>query len=111
MKSGVFWPPNLRRKAKHQLIKELKRKTKYNQQEWHQLFVLEKMSKLKKEGYKSLNTDRLRPDIIAFKDGKIYAFEIELKSPSLWNRKRYKEVDFFDEIIWINKTGMNPNAQ
>jgi hypothetical protein len=67
----------------------------------HQQAVLEEINKLNVQGYKTLNGDMSpHPDILAFKDGKIYAYEIEFRKIS---PEKYNGVDFFDDIIWIKK--------
>jgi hypothetical protein len=70
----------------------------------HQNMVLEEIENLNKLGYKTLNGDlKPKPDIFAFRDGKIYAYEIETKSENRWNTKKYNGVDFFDDVIWIKR--------
>jgi hypothetical protein len=41
-----------------------------------------------------------RPDIIAFKDGKIIAIEVEFGKV---RPEKYNDCHFFDEVIWIKK--------
>ena len=46
-----------------------------------------------------LNSELIRPDIIAIKDNKIYAVEIEMKP---WHDyDKYKNLKFFDKVIWV----------
>jgi len=67
----------------------------------HQKAISEETEKLRKEGYKLINGDLSpKPDIIAFKDGKLIAIEVEFGKP---NFKKYKDIDFFDDVIWIKK--------
>jgi hypothetical protein len=68
----------------------------------HAEAILKYTTFLRSRDFKTLNGDwSPKPDIIARKNGKIYAYEIELKPEKLWNKKKYENVDFFDEIIWL----------
>ena len=53
---------------------------------------------LRKQGYKVLLADDVRPDIIARKDGIVIAKEIEFGEP---NYTKYEGIDFFDDVVWI----------
>lgn len=68
--------------------------------EEHERAVKEEKIKLEQGGYKCIETDKIRPDILAFKNGKIYAYEIEFGNP---NYEKYNNCSFFDDIIWIKK--------
>ncbi len=56
------------------------------------------MELLQKEGFNCFSPDIIRPDIIASKNGKIYAVEIEYHKP---NFDKYNNCKFFDDIIWV----------
>lgn len=58
------------------------------------------IKELEKQGFKCVPNTRVIPDIIATKDGKIYAIEIEYGRP---NYKKYTEdiSKRYDKIIWI----------
>ena len=57
--------------------------------------------KLENEGFKVIDIGTLKPDLIAVKDGKIYAYEVEYGRPKY---KKYIGVPFFDDIIWVLKS-------
>jgi len=69
----------------------------------HQKVILDEIERLRKEGYKTLNGDlQPRPDIIARKDGKVIAIEVEFRKYP--NYEKYNNINFFDDIHWIRKT-------
>ena len=57
--------------------------------------------KLEHQGFKAIDTHVLKPDVIATKDGKIYAYEIEFGNPEY---SKYNQCSFFDDIIWVLKS-------
>jgi len=70
----------------------------------HQNAIMEEAEKLKNQGYRVLNGDlKPHPDLFAFKDGKLFAIEVETKPEKYWDRKKYEGITFFDDIIWIKK--------
>jgi PP-loop superfamily ATP-utilizing enzyme len=64
----------------------------------HQKAVIEQTEVLKQQGFKVINIDKVRPDMIVRKDDKIYAVEVELSKPDY---SKYEGVEVFDDIIWI----------
>ncbi len=55
---------------------------------------------LRDQGFEVMIVDKLRPDILARKDGKIYAVEVEFGKPDY---AKYEGIKVFDDIIWIIK--------
>lgn len=69
----------------------------------HTNAIKQHIKELQEQGFKVFEPDRKpRPDIIASKDGKIYAIEVEFGTP---NYNKYNNTTFFDDIIWIYKKG------
>ena len=63
--------------------------------------ILKEIPELEKQGFKCIPIGRVVPDIIAMKDGKIYAIEVEYGNPnySKYDRENYK--NNFHDVIWI----------
>lgn len=71
-----------------------------NQSEAHKTGIKMCQKDLESKGYRVLLTDnKPRPDLIAFKDNKVYAYEIDCGGT---NKKKYEGINFFDDIIWIS---------
>ena len=86
-----------------QKYKEKQRKAKLGKPNSHALHkeaIIEEILKLEKQGYKCLS-DNVKPDIIAMKNGKIYAYEVEFSNFPRY--KKYEGITFFDDIIWIKR--------
>ena len=67
----------------------------------HKNEILNQIKMLEEQGYKCWCPDSgARPDIVAFKENKIYAVEVEFGIP---NTEKYKENTFFNDIFWIIK--------
>jgi hypothetical protein len=67
----------------------------------HDQWIKEEMTRLTEQGYRCLNvgsSEAKVPDIIAFKDGKIYAIEITRFAV---DHDKWAGQTFFDDIIWI----------
>lgn len=67
----------------------------------HKKYITEQCNKLIKQGFRIIPLDgeyRIRPDIIAIKDNKVFAVEVEGGKP---NYKKYKNISFYDDIIWV----------
>ena len=67
----------------------------------HDRALQEELANLETQGFKCIPIGMLgfpKPDIVAIKDGKIYAIEVEL---SCANYSKYKDLKCFDDIIWI----------
>jgi len=61
------------------------------------------LEEIKKQGFRCIPIGLLRypkPDVIAIKDGKIFAIEVEL---STIDYEKYNSIKDFDDIIWIDK--------
>jgi hypothetical protein len=68
--------------------------------------ILKEIPELEKQGFRCFPIGKIIPDIIAIKNNRIYAIEVEYaKSP---NYKKYENQDIYDEIIWILK---HPHAR
>lgn len=90
---------------KHSIETKLKMSEKKRE---HRIAILNEAKNLERQGYRTLVCDfSPRPDIIAFKDGKIYAYEVQFRRvypercPSLVCK--YDDCNFFDKVIWIKK--------
>ena len=66
----------------------------------HKEALKEQAKILKQQGFKVMIVDKVRPDIIARKDDKIYAVEVEFDKPDY---DKYEGIEVFDDIIWILK--------
>jgi len=67
----------------------------------HKLAITQQCEKLESQGFRVVPLDgeyRVVPDIIAIKDNKIYAIEVERGTP---NYKKYHGISFYDDIIWV----------
>ena len=56
---------------------------------------------LERQGFKCVPITRIIPDIIAIRDGELYAIEVEYGKPKYekYNIDNYKS--YFKEVIWI----------
>jgi len=63
--------------------------------------ILKEIPELEKQGFKCIPIGKVIPDIIAIKNGKIYAIEIEYQKPNYlkYNKDNYK--GYFEDVIWI----------
>jgi hypothetical protein len=80
-------------------VKAMREKYRIACQE-HKRAVEEEAERLKQQGFNVLILDQIRPDIIARKDEKLYAVEVEFDHP---NYTKYDGIKFFDDIIWVMK--------
>lgn len=64
--------------------------------------ILGEVKILEQQGFKCIPIGKVIPDIIALKDGKVYAVEVEYSRP---NYDKYSDdiKSRFDEVIWIIK--------
>src|SRR3990167_5365979 len=60
--------------------------------------ILDEVPKLEEQGFLCIPITSVIPDIIALKDGKVYAIEIEYQKPNL---EKYERSKWFDEVVWI----------
>lgn len=102
--SKYYWKdPEYREKIKLALKKPKSEEFKSNVKTAnieHKMALLDEVRILKEQGFKVLNVDKVRPDIIARKNGKIYAVEVEFSEPDYG---KYDSQNIFDDIIWIRK--------
>jgi len=64
--------------------------------------ILKEIPELEKQGFTCIPIGKVIPDIIAIKDGEIYAIEVEYgKQPnySKYSKDDYKK--YFEDVIWI----------
>ena len=80
---------------KEACIKSQKEKTHVAR---HYEKVLEECKILDTQGFRTIPLGAVIPDIIALKDGKVYAYEVEFGIPRY---EKYNNIKFFDDIIWI----------
>jgi hypothetical protein len=83
---------------RQELLAKFKRSVEY-----HKSSVMEHTRELEEQGFKCYPIgagDVPVPDILAVKDGKIYAVEVEI-GPGKPDYQKYATVNFFDDIIWI----------
>jgi hypothetical protein len=77
----------------------------------HWKAILEESKKLENDGYRCIPLTKTIPDIIALKNGKIYAIEVEVKrNCRLRNLDKYDisgTKNLFDDIIWIIRRDKN----
>jgi len=65
--------------------------------------ILKEIPELEKQGFRCIPIGgKVRPDIIAIKDNKVFAVEVEYKKP---NYSKYTDdaKKYYDDIIWIIK--------
>jgi hypothetical protein len=62
--------------------------------------ILKEVPELEKQGFRVIPITSVIPDIIAIKDDKIFAVEVEYKTP---NYTKYTDEvrQYFDDIIWL----------
>lgn len=62
--------------------------------------ILDEIPELEKQGFRCIPIGKVIPDIIAIKDDKIFAVEVERGTP---NYAKYTDVikNYYDDIIWI----------
>jgi hypothetical protein len=93
-------------KSKKKMRKAKKGKKK--PQDIHKKLIIEQANNLIKEGYRCIITDlKPRPDIIAIKDGKIYAYEVE-KGTHRPDLDKYKNNKDYDAIHWCVTQNYKP---
>lgn len=63
--------------------------------------IMDEIQELEKQGFRCIPITCVIPDIIATRDGKIYAIEVEYRKPNYvkYNKDNYK--DRFDDVIWL----------
>ena len=65
--------------------------------------ILEEASILESQGYRVIPITKVIPDIIAIKNGRVFAFEVEYKNANNPNIDKYTEdiKKYFDEVVWL----------
>lgn len=63
--------------------------------------ILEEIPALEKEGYRCIPIGKIIPDIIAIRDGKIIAIEVEYTKNPRYEKYKYQKI--YDDVIWILK--------
>lgn len=65
--------------------------------------ILQEIPELEKQGFRCVPIGKVVPDIIAIKNNKLYAIEIEYSEPKYekYDKNNYK--NYFDDVIWIIK--------
>lgn len=61
--------------------------------------ILKEIPELERQGFRCIPIGKIIPDIVAIKDGKIYAIEVEYS-----RRPKYSKYDgqsIFDDVMWI----------
>lgn len=63
--------------------------------------IMKEVVKLEKQGFKCIPITNVIPDIIAIKDDKVYAIEVEYGEPNYlkYNKNNYR--NRFDDVIWL----------
>jgi hypothetical protein len=64
--------------------------------------ILEEARKLEEQGFRVIPITNVIPDIIAIKNGKVFAVEVEYGSCpdyTKYDDTRYRQ--FFDDVMWI----------
>ena len=81
-------------------------KKKQERIDFHNNLIEEELKKLEKQGFRCVNvgaTKVKKPDIIAFKNNKIYAVEVETQQHSIPDYDKWNGTNIFDDIIWVVK--------
>ena len=66
----------------------------------HHERILQEIPELEKQGFRCVPNTKIIPDIIAIKDNKVYAIEVEYQKPDY---NKYTNCKLYDDIIWIVK--------
>jgi hypothetical protein len=66
----------------------------------HNEKILKVVNELSAKGYRCIPIHKKRPDIIALKDGKVYAVEVTHALP-MHNKWDETDKKYYDDIIWI----------
>ncbi len=64
----------------------------------HHKRILQEIPELEKQGFKCIPITKVIPDIVAIKDNKVFAIEVEYQKP---NYDKYTDIKHYDDIIWI----------
>ena len=109
-KSKEMWSnPKFKKKMMETHLSDLNirySKKKQERIDFHDNLIKKELTKLEKQGFRCVNvgtTKVKKPDIIAFKNNKIYAVEVETQSHKIPNYDKWNGTNIFDDIIWIVK--------
>jgi len=94
------WKQNMSLASKGKKKSELHKKA-MSERPLHKKYITKQCNQLKQQGFRVIPLDgvyRIRPDIIAIKENKVYAVEVEGGKP---NYKKYANIPFYDDIIWV----------
>lgn len=72
----------------------------------HSEAVINELKKFEGEGFRVIPTDVKgfpKPDFIILDNERIYAVEVELKTPTRVKMSKYRDFHHFDDIIWVVK--------
>jgi hypothetical protein len=84
------------------LIEEHKKRLREGYFQKHKDEILKQAEILRQQGFQVLICDKKRPDIIARKNDKIYAVEVEIEKPNLYQKfDKWNDRTIFDDIHWI----------
>jgi len=87
--------PEVRRK-----ISEYASKRKFIPSERHYELILKETDNLRNQGFRCIPIGKVIPDIIAFKDSKIYAIEVECDDPD-YSKYTSAISQLYDDIVWV----------
>jgi hypothetical protein len=66
--------------------------------------IMNEVYNLEKQGFRCIPIGRVIPDIVAIKDNKVYAIEVEYKRVPDYDKYDRKDLKkYYDEIMWIIK--------
>lgn len=72
--------------------------------------ILDECEELRRQGFRAVPTGgHVIPDIVAIKDNKVYAVEVEYGKPN-YNKYTGKEGKYFDDIIWVLRKKVKESA-
>jgi len=90
----------IRRFCKKDCWKEyrLRRKLEWKSKS-HSFLINEQKEKMQADGYRVISLSGVIPDLIALRDGKVFAVEVETGSQQP-NYKKYENRKDYDDVIW-----------
>jgi len=102
-KPNKFSDSEERKKNWSDLLKIRRKENPYNSQLICQERIEKEIPELEKQGFRCFPITKIIPDIIALKDGKIYAIEVEYaKSRQKEKMSKYQNSKYkYDDVIWI----------
>jgi hypothetical protein len=91
------WKQKMKEKWKNPEFREKMSERRFNIV-WQR--ILKEIPELEKQGFRCIPIGKVIPDIIAFKDGKVFAIEVEYGNPK-YDKYDEETRRYFDDIIWI----------